>query len=92
MKKAIWFVAIGISSLTLLASMPPSQTVLHQTVAQLWKPEVAHAAKVTAHLFRSKSLNPIKLARQNRVSQAPSQPTPYALANSARFRSSSLPQ
>jgi hypothetical protein len=69
MKKAILFTALGVSSLTLLAAIP-----LSQAASQLWKPEVAHAAKVTAHLFKTKSFNPITLARQNRVSQTAPHP------------------
>jgi len=75
MKKAVWFAAISVSSFTLLASIP-----VGHTVSQLWKPEVAHAAKVTAHLFKSKSLNPIRLARQSRFSQTPNLPVNYTIA------------
>lgn len=59
--KAIWFTTIGISTLTLVASIP-----LGQAAAKLWKPEVAHAAKVTMHLVKSKSLNPAMLTRRSR--------------------------
>lgn len=69
MKKAIWYTALGVSSFTLLAAI-----LLGQVASQLWKPEVAHAAKVTAHLFKTRSLNPISLTRQNRVSQTSPQP------------------
>lgn len=74
MKKAIWLTAIGVSSFTLLTSIGLSQAVSH-----LWKPEVAQAARVTAHLFKSKSLNPIKLTRQTYVSHSPMQTMPVAV-------------
>lgn len=60
--KAIWFTTIGISSLTLIAAVP-----LSQAAAKLWKPEVAHAAKVTIHLVKNKSLSPIVLSRRSQV-------------------------
>lgn len=69
MKKAIWFTAIGVSSVTLLTTISLSQAASH-----LWKPEVAHAAKVTAHLFKTPSLNPITLARRSRVVHTPNHP------------------
>jgi hypothetical protein len=64
--KALWLTTIGLSSLTLVVAMP-----LVQTASQFWKPEVAHAAKVTVQLFRHKSLNPLALARHTRSVNAP---------------------
>lgn len=85
MKKAIWFTAIGVSSFTLLAAIP-----LSYAASQLWKPEVAHAAKVTAHLFKTKSLNPITLARQSRVSHTSPQPVRSEIGPSHHLTSQSL--
>lgn len=75
MKKAIWLTAIGVSSVTFLTTISLSQAASH-----LWKPEVAHAAKVTAHLFKTPSLNPIALARRSRVVQTHTQPASGAIA------------
>jgi len=60
--KAIWLAALGLSGLATLACIPLSQATLN-----LWKPEVAQAAKITAQLFNNKSLNPVKLARHRRT-------------------------
>lgn len=74
--KAIWFTTIGVFSVALVAAVPFSQAA-----SKLWKPEVAHAAKVTAHLVKSKSINPISLARRTR-SITLVQPTRSPNANS----------
>ena len=66
--KTVWFTAIGLSSLTLLASVSLSQAAI-----QFWKPEVAHAAKVTVRLVKHGSFNPLALTRRNRSSNAPAQ-------------------
>ncbi|MDX2243425.1 MAG: hypothetical protein NW224_22315 [Leptolyngbyaceae cyanobacterium bins.302] len=75
--KAIWFTSIGVISVALVATVP-----LSQAASKLWKPEVAHAAKVTAHLVKSKSINPISLARRNRNTSSVVQPTQLPTANS----------
>jgi hypothetical protein len=67
--KAIWFTTLSISTLALVAAVS-----LSRTAANLWNPEVAQAAKVTAHLVKSKSLNPIALARRNRAASSLVQP------------------
>lgn len=67
--KAIWLTTLSISTLALVAAVP-----LSRTAASLWNPEVAQAAKVTAHLVKSKSLNPIALARRNRATSSLVQP------------------
>lgn len=73
--KAIWLTAVSLSSLTLFTAVS-----LGQATSQFWKPEVAQAAKVTARLFKSKSFNPVKLARHKRLANLP-QKTDMVRAN-----------
>uniref|UniRef100_A0A832M5I6 Uncharacterized protein n=1 Tax=Oscillatoriales cyanobacterium SpSt-402 TaxID=2282168 RepID=A0A832M5I6_9CYAN len=58
--KAIWLTTVSLSTLTLLAAVS-----LGESVIQLWTPEVAQAAKVTAHLIKRKSINPVLLTRRD---------------------------
>lgn len=66
--KAIWLTTIGFSSVVLVAAAP-----VGQTMSQVWKPEVAHAMKVTARLIRSKTLTPTVLARRSQITPPPAQ-------------------
>ncbi len=63
--KAVWLTTVSLSTLTLLAVIS-----LGESAMQLWTPEVAQAAKVTANLFKRKSLHPVLLSRRD-YSQSP---------------------
>jgi len=75
--KAIWLTTIGLSSLTLVAAVP-----LGQVASQLWKPEVAHAAKVTVRLVQTNSFNPLGLTRRSRSLRASGKPAQVSGINS----------
>lgn len=69
--KALCLTTVGISTLT-LAAVPICGAAL-----QLWNPQVAEAAKVTANLLKGKSLYPIFLSRSEH--SAPKARTPIAV-------------
>ena len=79
--KAIWLTTIGVSSVVLMAAAP-----VGQTMSQVWKPEVAHAMKVTARLIKSKTLTPTVLARRAQITPAPGQSATAPRANATWMR------
>ena len=79
--KAIWLTTIGFSSVVLMAAAP-----VGQTMSQVWKPEVAHAMKVTARLIKSKTLTPTVLSRRSQITPMTSQPGSDSRANSDWMR------
>ena len=79
--KAIWLTTIGVSSVVLMAAAP-----VGQTMSQVWKPEVAHAMKVTARLIKSKTLTPTVLARRSQATAPSSQSVNAPRANADWMR------
>ncbi|MDX2231524.1 MAG: hypothetical protein NW220_17945 [Leptolyngbyaceae cyanobacterium bins.349] len=75
------------SCLTLIGAVP-----LGQAASQFWKPEVAHAAKVTVQLFQNKSLNPLRLARRNQAARVTQPTSGLPKAQSELFISYTLAQ
>lgn len=59
--KAVWLTTLSLSTLVLVAAVP-----LNKAASQLWNPDVAHAAKVTANLLKGKQLNPLLKGRRTR--------------------------
>lgn len=75
--KAFWLTAVSLSTLTLVAAVPLGESAL-----QLWNPDIAHAAKVTANLFKRKSLHPSLLTRREYAQVRPVQAFTISTAKS----------
>lgn len=67
--KTVWFTAFGVSALALM-----SASQICSATAQLWNPNVAQAAKLTAHLLKDKSIHPYLFARNSTARQIKAQP------------------
>ncbi|MBF2027310.1 MAG: hypothetical protein IGS48_11150 [Oscillatoriales cyanobacterium C42_A2020_001] len=75
------------STLTLVAAIP-----LSESAVQLWNPEIAHAAKVTANLFKRKSLHPSLLTRREKSYVRSGQPFTINAAKSEELINYTLTQ
>lgn len=83
--KAVWLTTLGLSTLVIVAAVP-----LNKAASQLWNPDVAHAAKVTANLWKGKQLRPLLTGRRSRVTTTFSQPSTGKRVQPQRMRSEPL--
>ncbi len=60
--KARWLATVGLTTLVLVAAGS-----LSKASQQIWNPEVAHAAKVTASLLKGKAIRPMFLHRSSHL-------------------------
>jgi hypothetical protein len=72
--KTRWLVTVGLTTLVLVAA-----SSLSRASQQIWKPEVAHAARVTASLLKSHSIRPIFLHRGSPSASRSIAPLPLPL-------------
>ncbi len=57
--KTRWLVTVSLTTLVLVAA----GSLVKTSSQQLWSPEVAHAARVTANLLKGQSMRPVFLHR-----------------------------
>lgn len=71
--KTRWLATVSLTTLVLVAAGS-----LPRASQQIWNPEVAHAAKVTASLLKGKSIRPMFLYRNSSAKPIASLPLPLA--------------
>lgn len=72
--KTRWLATVGLTTLVLVAA-----SSLSRASQQIWKPEVAHAAKVTVSLLKGHAIRPIFLHRGSPVASRSIAPLPLPL-------------
>jgi hypothetical protein len=74
--KTRWLATVGLTTLVLVAA-----SSLSRASQQMWKPEVAHAARVTASLLKGHSIRPIFLHRGSPAASRSIAPLPLPLTH-----------
>ncbi len=74
--KTRWLATVSLTTLVLVAAGS-----LSRASQQMWNPEVAHAAKVTASLLKGKSIRPMFLHRRSYLSSKSIAPLPLPLTH-----------